>query len=1254
MKQDTSICIGSMNARGLGQNEKRLDVFSWLRAKNLSICCIVDFHCKSSMYKDYIKEWGSHGVFAEGSSDSRGVAVLFARELDYEVLGSIIDKEGNYIILDLNVHGNRFTLAVIYGPNRDKPGFYDDLQNQVKQLNNSSVVMVGDWNIPMNYDLDTKGYQHRNNPKARDSLLQLMESLELFDIWRVHNEEVKKFTWFKNSKQMARLDYFLITSDWVTKTVHTKISPGYRTDHSLLTLRLNIEKFPRGKGFWKFNASLLKDENYVKLVKETIHETVERYKVKKDKVDTDDTSFSIDDQMFFEMLKLAIRGRSIAYSSRVKRQKEERERGLEKEIETLYEEICGYNCTTNMTESMDALEHKKAMLEELRLDKMRAAMFRAKVKEYEEGEKPTRYFFNLEKRNGSAKTMTQVKVNDRIETNPEKILEAQREYYQNLYSERPINEEISKQFLQDKYIRKLNNEQGARGEGVITLKEVKSTLAGMANNKSPGSDGFTVEFYKFFINDIGNYIVNSLNCAYHKGVLSETQRLGILSCIPKGDKPREFLSNWRPISLLNIDYKILSGILATRIKPTLAEIIDKIQKGFLDGRCISENCRLVYDVMYELERKNKTGLLIMVDFEKAFDSVNWSYLKKILDLYNFGDQFKHWINVLYNKSCSVVLNGGHFTKMFDLGSGCRQGDPLSPYLFLLAIEPLAMKIKSEPNIRGIKIGDTEHKLGQYADDMFMLQDGTQKSLEKAFEILEQFEKVSGLKVNVEKSIAVWIGKRTNPHDTISNRIRLKWTDHFTLLGIHFDVKLKSMVEQNFNLALGKMESVMQFYRSMSLSMLGKVTVIKSLVIPKLVHVLQVLPLPGKGFVDTVNKLIRDFIWNKGKSRISLIQLQQDYEDGGLKVPNVPILNAAIKISWIKRLCTTEGGYQDLFQNSVSYLKKELWCMDKITYKKIMKETKNPFWCEVLKSWWLYYESLPDIDALNCPLWNSFLTNKNVVCRKKEFIQKGVLYVNDLVKENGGFMSVSEFKERYGVNINYLDYQSIIHSLPIEWRQNVRKTKRMELVENKELDNILAKDKVCKWMYQKLLKLNDTKHYNVEKWSAKLEENISEERIKDSFVMLRKVTSNSILRSFQYQIVKRAIVTNKYLAMCRIKDSDKCYYCGQCTETIEHLFWECPIINDLWNECKDSLIQYIDLGPHMTKANILLGTKNTKETELINIIFILVKRYIYVQRCREKVTSRQGLIAFIKKHYTLETNTVHVNINRWSPLSVLFE
>ena len=134
---------------------------------------------------------------------------------------------------------------------------------------------------------------------------------------------------------------------------------------------------------------------------------------------------------------------------------------------------------------------------------------------------------------------------------------------------------------------------------------------------------------------------------------------------------------------------------------------------------------------------------------------------------------------------------------------------------------------------------------------------------------------------------------------MSNRIRLKFTDNFVLLGIRFNVNVKKMSEENYNLVVGKMENVIKIYRSVPLSIIGKVTVIKSLMIPKLVHVMQVLPLPSKKYVDQINRLIRNFLWNDGKARLALKQLMLNYEDGGLKLTDITTLNIAIKMSWIK-------------------------------------------------------------------------------------------------------------------------------------------------------------------------------------------------------------------------------------------------------------------------------------------------------------------------------------------------------------------
>lgn len=131
----------------------------------------------------------------------------------------------------------------------------------------------------------------------------------------------------------------------------------------------------------------------------------------------------------------------------------------------------------------------------------------------------------------------------------------------------------------------------------------------MKNNKSPGSDGFTVEFFKFFWIDLKFYIVSAVNCIFSKKELPITQRLGVISCLPKGNKPRQFLKNWRPIILLNVMYKLISGCISYRIRSTLDYLISETQSGFMKGRYIGENTRFIYDLMAYTESLKIPGLL---------------------------------------------------------------------------------------------------------------------------------------------------------------------------------------------------------------------------------------------------------------------------------------------------------------------------------------------------------------------------------------------------------------------------------------------------------------------------------------------------------------------------------------------------------------------------------------------------------------------------------------------------------------------
>ena len=176
------------------------------------------------------------------------------------------------------------------------------------------------------------------------------------------------------------------------------------------------------------------------------------------------------------------------------------------------------------------------------------------------------------------------------------------------------------------------------------------------------------------------------------------------------------MENWRPISLLNIDYKIATKTIADRISKLLPKLIHEDQTGYVKDRYIGQNIRLVKDIMKVTSLDNIPGMAIFIDFKKAFDSVDWNFLAKVLEAFNFGPQIRKWIKTFYTDISSCVINNGYASEFFNLQRGVRQGCPLSVIPFVLCAEILAQAIRNNNNIKRIQFYDKEYKISQYADD----------------------------------------------------------------------------------------------------------------------------------------------------------------------------------------------------------------------------------------------------------------------------------------------------------------------------------------------------------------------------------------------------------------------------------------------------------------------------------------------------------------------------------------------------------
>ena len=286
----------------------------------------------------------------------------------------------------------------------------------------------------------------------------------------------------------------------------------------------------------------------------------------------------------------------------------------------------------------------------------------------------------------------------------------------------------------------------------ISKSELREVIKNLKRNKAPGLDGLTNEFYQAFWDLLEPHFIKMLQESFRIGILPGTVRKAIMTLIFKqGDKT--ILSNYRPISLTNCDYEIIAFVQQN----AASKLISENQSGYIKNRYIGFSARLLNDIIENCEKNNKSGAVICLDFEKAFDSLDWGFMFATLHKFGFGEKFIHWIKILYNNPSFCIKNNGWISQEVLMKRGIRQGCPVSALLFVLAIEMLACEIKKNKMISGIKIGTNEYCILQYADDSTLTLKN-KVSIIECIKILENFSTISGLKLNTKKCQGIWLGQ----------------------------------------------------------------------------------------------------------------------------------------------------------------------------------------------------------------------------------------------------------------------------------------------------------------------------------------------------------------------------------------------------------------------------------------------------------------------------------------------------------------
>ena len=493
--------------------------------------------------------------------------------------------------------------------------------------------------------------------------------------------------------------------------------------------------------------------------------------------------------------------------------------------------------------------------------------------------------------------------------------------------------------------------------------------------------------------------------------MSYSQRSSILSLLFKKGDPL-CLDNYRPISLLNVDLKLISHVLAQRLKKVLPTIINVDQTGYVKNRFIDFNLRQIQDIIDYADICKIEGAIIFVDFTKAFDSLEWNFMLNTLKHFGFNESFINWVKTLYTDIQTCVMNNGWVSEMFKNTRGIRQACPLSALLFVLSVEIMASRLRNNKDIKGfqIKINEKTHsiKISQLADDTTLFCT-SKEEIYIAFNEIETFGSFSGLLMNKHKTGGIWVGKLKHSKDKIEG---IKWYEKpIKTLGIYFGNNKEGCEKLNWENKIDKMNTLFFSWEKRNLTILGKIMIIKALVIPIFTFVASACVVPDKyrKEIEIESKCFK-FIWDDKPDKVKRNTMIGNCEMGGLNMIDIGSYFVSLKASWVSKFVSGEMDnwklipykYFRQFGKNWSIFKMNIECKKNKDYLRYIPD----FYKEILQTWIKIgggqTKTLSHFVEIRKQLiWgNTFIMFKNKSLMFDNWINSDLININDILNENG--------------------------------------------------------------------------------------------------------------------------------------------------------------------------------------------------------------------------------------------------------------
>lgn len=296
----------------------------------------------------------------------------------------------------------------------------------------------------------------------------------------------------------------------------------------------------------------------------------------------------------------------------------------------------------------------------------------------------------------------------------------------------------------------ISEDEAANLDKPLTWEETIIALKRMKPGKSPGPDGFSISYYKTFRDPLIPHFLNTFNTVPTPLTINPDILEAHITVIPKQGRDTTLVSNYRPISLINVDMKLYTKILANRILPLLPTLVPLDQAGFIPSHEARDNTLKAISIHHWLSSSNTPGFFLSLDAEKAFDRVAWDYMTETLRKMGFRDRMLQYILALYSSPTARIRVNGHLLDAFSLSNGIRQGCPLSPIIFILTLEPMLCRLRTNPTVKGVAIKDNHYKLAAYADDILLFLTDPITTIPNFLKDFSLFKSLSNLQINFVK------------------------------------------------------------------------------------------------------------------------------------------------------------------------------------------------------------------------------------------------------------------------------------------------------------------------------------------------------------------------------------------------------------------------------------------------------------------------------------------------------------------------